>query len=144
MNTSVWKRLISICCHSWPDHVSDNGCLQYNQLLHPIFYHFWTQQGTRLLEYAAASGDLSIFECLVEHGAVIGFNDRVVDEVDESDIMVASMLQRRQDWIHQATGLALQWRVPLSALRVVHGYVVGFNWSAVSEAFSARRIASVR
>jgi hypothetical protein len=92
------------------------------------------QDGISLLIHAARRGDLSIFEYLVAHGATIP----VAVEVDGSDdtTMIAAMLQRRRDWIDQAAALAHQWHVPLTAIRVIHGYVVGFNWSAVYEALT--------
>jgi hypothetical protein len=59
-------------------------------------------------------------------------------EVDGSDdaTMIAAMLQRRRDWIDQAATLAHQWHAPLTAIRVIHEYVVGFNWPAVYEALT--------
>lgn len=86
-----------------------------------------TQQSTELLLHAAQRDDLSMFEYLVEHGAAIP------SDVDQS---IAAMLQRRQDWIDQATTLSQNWRIPLTGVRVIHEYVVGFNWAVVREAFA--------
>ena len=77
-----------------------------------------------MLLHAAQRDDLSMFEYLVEHGATMPADK----EMGES---VAAILQRRQDWIEQATALAHRWHVPLTAIRVIHEYVVGFNWSVV-------------
>ena len=80
-----------------------------------------------LLIDAARQGDLSIFEYLVEHGAMIPSEEAI-------DGSVAIMLQRRQDWISLIAVLAHEWRIPPAAIRVIHDYVVGFNWSAVNDA----------
>ena len=69
-----------------------------------------------------------MFEYLVEHGAVLSSDD----EMHES---VAAVLQRRRNWIDQATALAHRWHLPLTAIRVIHEYVVGFNWAVVRDSF---------
>ena len=102
-----------------------------NGMLWSLISHA-TQEGDMLL-HAARRGNLSIFEYLVEHGATF-LSDEVMDENDRS--LVAVMLQRRRDWIDQAVGIVHHWRVPLIAIRVIHEYVVGFNWSAVLNGFN--------
>ena len=86
-----------------------------------------------MLLHAARRGDLSIFEYLVEHGATFP-SDEMMNDEDRS--LVAAMLQRRQEWIDQAVLLAHRWHIPLIAVRVIHEYVVGFNWSAVFDGFN--------
>ena len=70
-----------------------------------------------------------MFEYLVEHGATFTSDE----EMNESAI---AMLQRRRDWIHQAAAIARRWYVPLTAIRMIHEYVVGFNWPVVCEALA--------
>ena len=86
-----------------------------------------------MLAHAARRGDLSMFEYLVERGVEITSDDGQSEDRD----MIAAMLQRRQEWIDQAVLLAHRWHVPLTAVRTIHEYVVGFNWSAVLEGFHA-------
>ena len=86
-----------------------------------------------MLVHAARRGDLSMFEYLVERGAEITSDDGQ----PKARGMIAAMLQRRQEWIDQAVLLAHRWHVPLAAVRTIHEYVVGFNWSAVLEGFNA-------
>ena len=86
-----------------------------------------------MLAHAARRGDLSMFEYLVERGADITLDD----EQPEDRNMIAAMLQRRQEWIDQAVLLAHRWHLPLIAVRTIHEYVVGFNWSAVLDGFNA-------
>ena len=74
-------------------------------------------------------GDFVMFEYLVEHGVVIPSV-----EMNGSN-EVSRMLHRRQIWIDQIKLLAHRWRIPFIAIRTIHEYVVGFNWSAVREAF---------
>ena len=74
-----------------------------------------------------------MFELLVERGADITSSDEQPEDRD----MIAVMLQRRQEWIDQAVLLAHHWHIPLTAVRTIHEYVVGFNWSAVLEGFNA-------
>ena len=85
-----------------------------------------------MLVHAARRGDLSMFEYLVERGA----DTTLVDEQPEDRDMIAAMLQRRQEWIDQALLLAHRWHVPLTAVRTIHEYVVGFNWPVVWAALS--------
>ena len=88
-----------------------------------------------MLVHAARIGNMSAFECLVFHGAIIA--DSCESDNSQDASVIAAMLQRRQEWIDQAASLTHHWHVPLSAMRVIHEYVVGFNWSAVcQEAFS--------
>ena len=84
------------------------------------------QNDSNLLLLAAARGDMSIFEFLVERGVVLPFDE-------EMDQALADMLQRRQDWIDQLTGLSHRWHIPLTGVRTIHEYVVGFNWPVVCE-----------
>ena len=86
-----------------------------------------------MLAHAARRGDLSMFEYLVERGAEITSNNEHSKDRD----MIAAMLHRRQEWIDQAVLLARRWHVPLIAVRTIHEYVVGFNWSAVLDGFDA-------
>ena len=86
------------------------------------------QDNAQLLIHAARRNDLSMFEYLVEHGAVISPDE----EMDES---IVAMFRRRQNWINQATALAHRWHVPLTAMRTIHEYVVGYNWAVVYERF---------
>ena len=76
-----------------------------------------------------------MFEYLVERGADIPMTMEMEDSEDQ--VMIAAMLQRRQEWIDQAVSLAGRWRLPLIAVRTIHEYVVGFNWAAVSQAFNS-------
>ena len=85
------------------------------------------------MTHAARRDDLSMFEYLVERGADSTSNDEQPEDRD----MIAAMLQRRQEWIDQAVLLAHRWHVPLIAVRTIHEYVVGFNWSAVLDGFNA-------
>ena len=85
------------------------------------------------MTHAARRGDLSMFEYLVERGADITLDD----EQPEDREMIADLLQQRQEWIDQAVSLAHRWHVPLIAVRTIHEYVVGFNWSAVLTRFNA-------
>ena len=78
---------------------------------------------------SAQRGDLSVFEYLLEHGAAMPSN------ADES---VNAMIQRRRDWIDQALAIAHRWHVPLIAVRVIHEYVVGFNWLTICEDISIK------
>ena len=82
------------------------------------------QQIANLLTIAAERDDFSVFEFLVEHAAVFP-SDKYGP--------IAAMLQRRRDWINHTAALAHKWHVPLTAIRVIHEYVVGFNWSVVSK-----------
>ena len=86
-----------------------------------------------MLIYAAQRNDLSLFEYLVEHGATI---PSPINNGSDDTRMVASMLQHRQDWIDQAAAIVRRWRLPMIAVRVMHEYVVGFNWSVVSDMIS--------
>ena len=72
-----------------------------------------------------------MFEYLVERGADITSEDELPEERD----MIAAMLQRRQEWIDQAVLLAHRWHISLTAVRTIHEFVVGFNWSAVLNGF---------
>ena len=83
-----------------------------------------------MLAHAAQRGDFSVFEYLVEREAHV---DLEIDTPGDMD-MIAAMLQRRQEWIDQAVLLA---HVPLTAVRPIHEYVVGFNWTAVLDEFNA-------
>ena len=86
-----------------------------------------------MLAHAARRGDLSMFEYLVERGADITLGD---EQPEEDQGMIAAMLQRRQEWIDQAVLLAYRWHLSLIAVRTIHEYVVGFNWSAVLDGFN--------
>ena len=86
------------------------------------------QNDANLLIHAAEQGNLSIFEYLVERGATIPSGE-------EMNASIAVMLQHRRDWIDQAKALAHRWHIPLIAIRVIHEYVVGFNWPAVRDTF---------
>ena len=86
-----------------------------------------------MLAHAARRGDLSMFEYLVERGAEITLDDDLPEDRD----MIATMLQRRQELIDQAVLLAHRWHLPLTAVRTIHEYVVGFNWAAVLNGFNA-------
>ena len=68
-------------------------------------------------------------EFLVEHGAAIP-----VKMAGPDAVRIATMVQRRQDWIDQAFWLAYQCSIPLTAIRMIHEFLVGFNWLAVREA----------
>ena len=76
-----------------------------------------------------------MFEYLVERGAEITLDDEQPEDRD----LIAAMLQRRQEWIDQAALLAHDWRLSLIAVRTIHEYVVGFNWSAVLDSFNINR-----
>ena len=78
-----------------------------------------------MLLHAARVGDLSVFEYLMERGAVF---DDIEMEGSEDNAMIDAMLRRYQEWIKQAVLLAGHWHVPLTSMRVIHEYVVGFNW----------------
>ena len=77
-----------------------------------------------------------MFEYLVERGA--DTNEIQMEmEGAEDQTMIAAMLQRRQEWIDQAISLAGRWHLPLIAVRTIHEYVVGFNWTVVSQGFDS-------
>ena len=76
-----------------------------------------------------------MFEYLVERGVDIPNN--IGTEGSEDQAMIATMLQRRQEWIDQAISLAGRWHLPLIAVRTIHEYVVGFNWAVVSQGFNS-------
>ena len=78
-----------------------------------------------ILAHAAKRDNCTIFEYLMERGADIVIRDELPRP------MLVAMLQRRQEWIDQATLLAHQWHLPLIAIRTIHEYVIGFNWSVV-------------
>ena len=82
------------------------------------------QIGPNVMTLAAQQDDWSMFEYLAEQGAMI-------PPEDEMNEAVASMLQRRQNWVVQAAWLAHERHLPLTAVRVIHEYMIGFNWSAV-------------
>ena len=86
-----------------------------------------------MLVHAARRGDLSMFEYLVERGADLTSDDERPKDRDK----IAAILQRRQEWVDQAISLARRWHIPLTAVRTIHEYVVGFNWAVVSQAFNA-------
>ena len=86
-----------------------------------------------MLAHAARRGDLSMFEYLVERGSDITLDHDLPEDRDA----IAAMLQRRQEWIDQAVLIAHRWHIPLTAVRTIHEYVVGFNWSAVLDGFNA-------
>ena len=71
-----------------------------------------------------------MFEYLMEHGAAIPSDEEI-------DGAIVVMLQRRHDWVHRVVAIAHRWHIPFTAIRVIHQYVVGFNWTAVREALSA-------
>ena len=62
--------------------------------------------------------------------------EKAIEENDET--LVAAMLQRRRDWIAQSVAIAHRWHVPMTAIRVLHEYVVGFNWPVVLSGFNER------
>ena len=84
------------------------------------------------LIYAARQADWPMFEYLVEQGAVA----RTITEPDADVQAVNGLMQRRESWVAAARTLAHQHHIPLSAVRTIHEYVVGFNWSAVCEAIA--------
>ena len=91
------------------------------------------------LVHAANRGDLTLFEYLIERGAGNAL------ESAKKAVSVNDMLQHRQNWINLATLLAQ--RLPLTTIRIIHKYAVGFNWSAVHKAlatvgFSKQRVLS--
>ena len=79
-----------------------------------------------------------MFEYLMERGAEVDITNEIQMEHQRSEdqAVLGGMLQRRQEWIDQAISLAGRWRLPLIAVRTIHEYVVGFNWTAVSQAFN--------
>ena len=81
------------------------------------------------LIYAARQSDWPMFEYLVERRPI-------TSTAAESDADVQAVMQRRESWVVAARTLAHQHRIPLSAVRTIHEYVVGFNWSAVCEAIA--------
>ena len=82
------------------------------------------------LIHAARYDNLTIFEYLVEQGAII---PKLTTEGD--NLSIKNVLQRRQDWVNQAVAIARRWQIPLTAIRTIHDYVIGFNWPASYEAF---------
>ena len=46
-------------------------------------------------------------------------------------VRIATLIQRRQDWIHQIVALARRWHLSWEAIRTIHEYVIGFNWCAI-------------
>ena len=79
-----------------------------------------------------------MFEYLVEQRADISIHEMQMERQGSDDqAMIAAMLQRRQEWIDQAVSLTGRWHLPLIAVRTIHEYVVGFNWTVVSQAFNS-------
>ena len=75
--------------------------------------------------YAAIHRQISAFEYLCEHGAIIP------DNYADDDGSVIGMLEIRQTWITQAGILARDHQIPLVALRAIHEYLFGYNWCMV-------------
>ena len=71
-----------------------------------------------------------MFEYLLERGAVVPS----IMESDADAAAVHGLMQRRESWVVAAKFLAHECRVSLTAVRTIHEYVVGFNWSVVCEA----------
>lgn len=93
----------------------------------------WFTRDTQLF-VAARRGDLTMFEYLVEQQ---GLAIPPATELDAAtQAMMTKMWQRRREWTNQAGALAHRWHVPLTAVRVIHEYVVGFNWSSIYELLS--------
>ena len=76
------------------------------------------------MTFAIRHKAVSLFECLLERGVVAPRNSAGFDD----------MLRRRRQWIEQAAALARRWRLPMTAIRTIHEYMIGFNWSVVYEA----------
>ena len=76
-----------------------------------------------------------MFEYLLERGAVLPFNL----ESDADAQAIAGMAGCRADWVAVARWLAHKYHIPLAAVRTIHEYVVGFNWSVVCEAIILHR-----
>ena len=82
--------------------------------------------------HVARRGDLTMFEYLLQHGAVVP-----AQGLGRRDFRsIAAMLQRHQNWIDQAAALARRWHLPLATVRAIHENLIGFNWSAVSESLT--------
>ena len=71
-----------------------------------------------------------MFEYLLERGAVVPS----IMKSDTDAAAVRGLMQRRESWVVAAKFLAHECRVSLTAVRTIHEYVVGFNWSVVCEA----------
>ena len=86
-----------------------------------------------MLVHAAERDDFPLFEYLVEHGTTLP--SKVGGSSDANAI--AAMHQRRHDWTLLAVELAFEWHLPLTAIRVIHEYFAGFNWSVVYQALAS-------
>ena len=82
------------------------------------------------LIHAARRGDWTMFEYLLERGAVLPSNIKSAADAQA----VAGVVGRREDWLAVAACLAHRYHVPLTAVRTIHEFVVGFNWSVVCQA----------
>ena len=81
--------------------------------------------------HAARQGDWTMFEYLLERGATLPSN------LDSDDAQaIGGMVERREDWITVARCLAHRYHIPLTAVRTIHEYVVGFNWPVVCQAIA--------
>ena len=90
--------------------------------------------------HAARKGDIQMFECLVEQRANVNDTLENLGKDSSDTAMVAAMLQHRQNWVDLAVSLTRCWRLPLTAVRLVHEYVVGFNWAVVSNEFNSASV----
>ena len=103
--------------------------------------------------YAVIHRDAVMFECLLEHGAVIPSagdahttRDTLVtrvmkfirrhprsghhDQNTKDDLYnpMNAMIAYREAWITQAIHLIRRMHLPMTAIRVIHEYVFKYNW----------------
>ena len=75
-----------------------------------------------------------MFEYLLERGAVV--TSITESDSDDDTQAVNGLMQRRGSWMAAARPLAHRYHIPLTAIRTIHEYVVGFNWSTVCKAIA--------
>ena len=90
------------------------------------------QLGQNALGYAAIQNDLLVFEYLLEKGAVLP----TAMLNNGGGGVFAALSEERRRWAVQLLALSQRWRLPLIAIREIHGFVIGFNWAGMLEAMS--------
>ena len=75
-----------------------------------------------------------MFEYLLERGAIA----HSVTESNADAAAVDDLMRRRESWVVAAKFLAHERHVSLTAVRTIHEYLVGFNWSVVYEAIAQK------
>lgn len=84
------------------------------------------------LGHAAIRNDLTMFEYLLERRAVL---PAVMLKTGGGGVFTA-LAQERQQWASLFVALSQRWRLPLLAVREIHGFVIGFNWAEMLKVMS--------